>query len=248
MLIQSPGQAIPLTYAACSCGRRFPLSVSQRATLRRQVVARRWELIDGALTGARLATELIDNRWPSTAQSAWAKQGVVPVGYPAIHCATTPVGELTELVEEFGEHLRRIMRQASGIGLAANQVGVRVRALAHALPQIAPDVLVNPELISRGGCWEYREGCLSLQVEGSSATVVRPRRILLRAWTPSGDLVVIAASELLARVLQHELDHLDGIEYVQRLVGDEHDRVYRLLEKEGIDTSVMPALSDLPTG
>ncbi|MGK8505831.1 peptide deformylase [Nocardia asiatica] len=211
------------------------------------MVTTRWEPIDGALSGARLASELVDSRWPSNARSAWAKQGVVPVGYPVVHCATTPVGELSESVVEFGEHLRRIMRQASGIGLAANQVGVRVRVLAHALAEIAPDVLVNPELISRSGSWEYREGCLSLQVDGSSAVVVRPRRILLRAWTPSGELVVIAAGELLARVLQHELDHLDGIEYVQRLVGEEHDRVYRLLEKEGMNTSMMPVLSDLPT-
>jgi peptide deformylase len=242
VLIHSAGQLIPRGYSACSCGHRFTLAETEKRALGRHLGPSRWEAAEDALTGTRLVSELVDNRWPLTAEASWAKRGVVPVGNPAIHRGTKPVGEITATVAEFGEHLRLVMREANGVGLAANQVGAGVRVLAHALVEVAPDVLLNPVLLSARGRWDYQEGCLSLKVDGTRATVTRPRKVLVRAWTPTGDVVVIAASELLARVLQHELDHLRGIEYVQHLRGAERDRVYDVLERTGIDTSLMPSL------
>ena len=134
----------------------------------------------------------------------------------------------------------KVMRQAAGIGLAANQAGVGLRMLVHKLAPVAPQVLINPELLDGDGKWEYSEACLSLKLEGTAATVLRPKRITVRAVTIDGKPIVVNADELFARVLQHEIDHLDGIEYVQRVDGEDRLKIYRLIEDCGIDISCIP--------
>jgi peptide deformylase len=145
-------------------------------------------------------------------------------------------------VKELGEHMRTAMYRANGIGLASNQVGVRLRILVHKLIGAAPEILVNPVVLMARGSWRYSEGCLSLQVDGAAGIVKRPQRIMVAAHGIDGSRIALEADELLARILQHELDHLEGIEYVQQLDGDERDRVYDIMRKVGIDVSLMPPL------
>ena len=77
-------------------------------------------------------------------------------------------------------------------------------------------------------------------MDGTDAPVVRPKWIQIRARTLHGDVVEATLDEVVARICQHEIDHLDGIEYVQRLTGDDEERVYRTLATEGIDTAWLP--------
>ncbi len=133
-----------------------------------------------------------------------------------------------------------VMHQAQGIGLAANQVGAPVRMCTHKLGAVAPTTLINPEILKSAGVWEYTEGCLSLSVDGAAAPVVRPKTLLIRALTLDGRAFIANADELFARVLQHEVDHLNGIEYVQRLTGLERTRVYLVMNEHDIDHSWMP--------
>jgi peptide deformylase len=132
------------------------------------------------------------------------------------------------------------MRSARGIGLAANQVGVPVQVLIHKMDSVAPAMLINPTLLRQSGVWEYNEGCLSLKVDETAAPVRRPKSVMVRAATIEGKTIVLNADELLARVLLHEIDHLSGIEYVQRLVGRERSRVYQAMRERGIDVACMP--------
>lgn len=99
--------------------------------------------------------------------------------------------------------------QASvGIGLAANQIGVAKQMFVYSLGgQLR--ALFNPVILESSGEWSYREGCLSLP--GVYADITRPREILLEAVDIEGNTVNIEATDLLARLFQHEVDHLNGV-------------------------------------
>jgi peptide deformylase len=119
------------------------------------------------------------------------------------------------------DDLAETMYAAPGIGLAATQIGVPARAIALDVPgdEGRPGTgllkLVNPVIAERDGTIIWEEGCLS--VPDFTAPVERARRILLRAWTPDQKEIEIEAEELLAVAIQHELDHLDGKLFLDRL-------------------------------
>lgn len=223
-------------YAACSCGERFPPSEVPRelpeAATAYLAERRRPEPFLDEPAVARVVDEL----WPIDQESAWARDGVVPVGQAVLHEPTDQLDPLAPSLAALAARLLHTQEHAEGIGLAANQVGGPVRALAHNLPRVAPTILVNAVLLDSRDEWTYEEGCLSLHLDGSWAEVVRPKVVVVHADLTDGTQLVVEADELFARVLQHELDHLDGIEYVQRLTGREADRVYALLRETGIDT------------
>jgi len=123
--------------------------------------------------------------------------------------------ELRALVEDMLE----TMYDAPGIGLAAPQVGVSKRVIViDASSKTDPDqvvVLVNPEIVEAEGEVECDEGCLS--VPDYTATVKRSRRVAVRGHDPHGRPVQVEGEELLARALQHEIDHLEGTLFIDRL-------------------------------
>jgi peptide deformylase len=130
-----------------------------------------------------------------------------------------PVADIDGAIRELGERMLVTMAHAEGVGLAGPQVGAELRLFTHALDDLAPTVLVNPEIVESRGEWVYQEGCLS--IPGLYYDVVRPKEIHLRAWDLDGREVDIDADEMLARVCQHEIDHLDGVLFVDRLTGDD---------------------------
>jgi len=144
---------------------------------------------------------------------------------------------------DLAEHMIAVMKARNGIGLAANQVGVSVRVFVHALSNAAPEVLIDPVVLHSDGTWAYSEGCLSVQIPGSRSPLVRPKVVRVRATVLDGSVVEIEADELLSRVFQHEIDHLDGIEYVQRLTGCERDRVYKVMRDAGVDVRYIPTVA-----
>lgn len=130
-----------------------------------------------------------------------------------------PVSRVDDKIRELVRDLFETMRAASGVGLAATQIGVGKRVIvvdiSHVEPDLAPLALVNPEIVECRGLEEGTEGCLS--IPGVEGVVPRAESVLVKAQDEQGRPVQIPARGLLARVLQHELDHLDGILFIDRI-------------------------------
>lgn len=129
------------------------------------------------------------------------------------------------------------MHKANGMGLAAPQVGISQRIAVVEVPKESPDKdeagavvlyqLVNPEVMKQSeDSWEHQEGCLS--IPGWRGDVARPNRIVVRALDREGNRIKIEAEGMLARALLHEIDHLDGVLYIDKLISP--DRVWRVDE------------------
>ena len=116
---------------------------------------------------------------------------------------------------------------ADGVGLAANQVGVLKRVIALHLPEEEPYWLVNPEIIKSEGQREVEEGCLSLP--GYVGMVSRSVSVTARALDANGSKWRISTEELLAQALEHEIDHLNGIMFMDHLL--EHERLREVGEE-----------------
>ncbi|HEU5152833.1 MAG TPA: peptide deformylase [Iamia sp.] len=224
-------------WCTCSCGRRFPTSHPEAAEHLVPVDAPGEAVV---VAPGRSETWAGEGVWPADEQDPRAAVGVVPVETPVLHRPTEPVGRITPEIKAFAKHMVKVMHRAPGVGLAANQVGAPLRMFVQVHKRAMPEVLVDPEIRATEGTWTFTEGCLSLEVEDAHAPVDRPRIIQVRGRTLHGDVVEVTADEIVARICQHEIDHLDGIEYVQRLTGEHHERVYALMADDGIDTAVLP--------
>lgn len=140
-------------------------------------------------------------------------------GDQVLRRVASPVTEITDEIVDLAHRMLVTMELEEGVGLAAPQVGVSLRVFTHALDDLAPPVLINPEIVESRGEWTFQEGCLS--IPGLYYDVVRPKELHLRALGLDGEVIDIDADELLARVIQHEQDHLDGILFIDRIIGDD---------------------------
>jgi peptide deformylase len=140
---------------------------------------------------------------------------------PRLKRVSEPVGEITDAIRELARDMCEVMYDEPGIGLAAPQVGEAVRLIVvdtHWTEEDAerhPLVLVNPEIVEREGKITWNEGCLS--VPDFTAEVERAARVKLRARDLDDEPVEIDAEELQAVCFQHEIDHLDGILFIDRI-------------------------------
>lgn len=133
--------------------------------------------------------------------------GIRVLGDPILRMDTAPVAEVNDELKRLIDDMFTTMYAAEGIGLAAPQVG-RMERLAVVDVEGARYALINPEIVAREGSARAEEGCLSIpDVFGE---VERPQRITLRALDADGEPFELAADELLARCIQHEVDHLHG--------------------------------------
>lgn len=136
------------------------------------------------------------------------------LGSPALRTRSTEVETVDEAIRRLIDDLFETMDAAKGVGLAANQVGITTRvAVVEADGQRL--ALVNPVLRSPEGKAKSEEGCLP--IPDVYADVTRPERIVLEAIDREGQPYVIQAEGLLARAIQHEVDHLDGILFIDHL-------------------------------
>ena len=125
-------------------------------------------------------------------------------------------GKLVRLVDDMVE----TMYDAPGLGLAAPQVGVQKRLFVWDLNDgTGAHAMVNPEIVESDGEWVYEEGCLS--VPGLSWEIVRPKQVHVTGIDLDGNEVSFEADEIMARMLQHEIDHLDGVLLLDRLEEDQ---------------------------
>jgi peptide deformylase len=138
---------------------------------------------------------------------------------PALRTPARTVEDVDDEVRELAARMAEIMEQAHGVGLAAPQIGVPLRICVIDVSGGKRDgellSLVNPAFVEREGMQIEEEGCLSLP--GFNATVPRPARAVVRALDAEGRERIVEGTGLLARALQHEIDHLDGVLFIDRL-------------------------------
>lgn len=154
-------------------------------------------------------------------------------GASVLHAPAAPVGELTPEIDRLIADMIETMYGAPGIGLAAPQVGAPLRIFVVDL-SVGRDpkgliVMINPEWVERTGMQLEEEGCLS--VPGFNATVVRPDRAVVKGLDRDGKEQTLEGTGLLARAFQHEMDHLDGTLFIDRLRGIKREMIVRKIRK-----------------
>jgi len=158
---------------------------------------------------------------------------IVRYGDPVLHAPARPVDGIDDAVRQLLRDMVETMYAAPGVGLAAPQVGVPLRVIVIDTSVGAEPgqliQLVNPELLEREGEQRQEEGCLS--VPGFGGTPVRPARVVVRGLDPDGNESVHTGTELLARAFCHEIDHIDGLLFVDRLSPLKRDLMKRKLRK-----------------
>ena len=158
---------------------------------------------------------------------------ILRYGEEILHGAAASVTDVTPDIQQLIDDMVQTMYAAPGIGLAATQVGVPLRIfVADVSGGYTPGDLIafiNPELVEVGGTQYEDEGCLS--VPGFNATVARPARVVVKGLARDGGEQVVEGTGLLARCFQHEMDHLDGTLFVDRLRGLQKSLIVRKIKK-----------------
>ena len=139
--------------------------------------------------------------------------------------------EMNDEIDRLIDDMLYTMYEAPGIGLAAPQVGRNLRVIVADVSESRdqPVALINPEIIASDGMTEYEEGCLSLP--GIYAKVRRPARIRVRALNRDGKPIELEADDLLAICLQHEIDHLNGVLFIDHLSALKRNRLLQKYRK-----------------
>ena len=162
---------------------------------------------------------------------------ITKYGDPVLHGPAEPVAEIDDSIRTLLADMVQTMYAAPGIGLAAPQIGVPLRIIVVDL-SVGEDPsqliqLVNPEFVARDGEQREEEGCLSVPGFGGSPT--RPARVEIKGLAPDGTERTYQATELLARAFCHEIDHVDGLLFVDRLSPLKRDLIKRRLRRRARD-------------
>jgi peptide deformylase len=158
---------------------------------------------------------------------------ILKFGDTALHGPAAEVGEISGDILKLIDDMIDTMYAAPGVGLAAPQVGVPLRifvvdiSLGHNAGELM--VFINPTFVEREGMQLEEEGCLS--VPGFNATVARPLRAVVKGLDRNGEEQIVEGKELLARAFQHEMDHLDGMLFLDRVRGIKRDLIVKKIRK-----------------
>ncbi len=157
------------------------------------------------------------------------------VGDPVLRTRCPEVTEIDGALARLANDMITTMYDAPGVGLAANQVGVQKRMFVYDIQDgTGPKVVINPVLADFRGEWEYEEGCLS--VPGLYFPIVRPKEVHLTGYDLDGNEVSIEGDEILGRLLQHELDHLDGVLILDRTADEARKEALSVLRPRAMLT------------
>lgn len=142
-----------------------------------------------------------------------------------------PINDIDNNLQTLIDDMLETMYHTGGIGLAATQVNVHVRLLVidTSEEKNAPLCLINPEIISKDGEFEYKEGCLS--VPESYEKIIRPGHITVKGLDRNGKEIEIEANDLLSTCIQHEIDHLNGKLFIDYLSQLKRQRIKTKIEK-----------------
>jgi len=170
---------------------------------------------------------------PETVSAARKIYPIVKYGDPILERPTKPVTKFDAELEQLAEDMFASMYAASGVGLAAPQIGLTLRlAVVDVTTGKNPEakiVLANPEIIHAEGEKREEEGCLS--IPGFRGYVLRPQFVTIRAQNAKGESFEIRGEDLLARAFCHEIDHLNGILFIQHLSMLKRDLIKRKIKK-----------------
>lgn len=150
------------------------------------------------------------------------------VGDPVLKERATEVTDIDGALVNLVDDMLTTMYDAPGIGLAAPQVGISKRFFVYDLDE-DPQALFNPVITGTDGEWSYSEGCLS--IPGQYFEIVRPKQIEVTGIDLDGNVVSFEADELFARLIQHELDHLDGVLMLEHLDADQLKEAKKLIRE-----------------
>jgi peptide deformylase len=158
---------------------------------------------------------------------------IVRFGHPVLHAPASPVPEVDGSIVTLVHDMVETMYAAPGIGLAAPQIGVPLRVIVIDL-SVGEDNkqlirLINPEVVEKAGEQRHEEGCLS--VPGYAGSPVRPAKVTVKGLDLQGNESVFTATELLARAFCHEIDHLNGVLFIQHLSMLKRDLIKRKIKK-----------------
>ena len=145
------------------------------------------------------------------------------IGDPVLTKTCKEIKEITPKILELADDMLETMYEANGVGLAAPQVGILKRMVVIDIGD-GPILMINPEIIETSGTQTGDEGCLSLP--GKAGTVTRPNYVKVHAFDENMEEYEIEGTELMARAMCHEIDHLDGHLYVEKVEGQLHDVTY----------------------
>ena len=158
---------------------------------------------------------------------------ILRYGESLLHTPAAEVTEFDDTLQRLIDDMIETMYAAPGVGLAVTQVGVPLRVFVIDLSvgkttgQLI--AMVNPTFVEREGAQLEEEGCLS--APGFNATVMRPKRVVVKGFNRDGAEQTMEGTELLARAFQHEMDHLDGVVFIDRLRGIKRDLIVRKIQK-----------------
>jgi len=136
-------------------------------------------------------------------------------------------GSIQRLIDD----MIKTMQQTNGAGLAAPQVGVPLRVVVLQMPGEEPMAIVNPQIVKRSGEREVTEGCLS--VPGYYGEIKRSASVTVKGWDRQGKAIRIKATDLMAQALEHELDHLNGILYIDHI--ESPDKLHKIEPETGAE-------------
>ncbi len=139
------------------------------------------------------------------------------IGDPVLNKISKEVKEITPRVQDLIDDMFETMYESSGVGLAAVQVGILKRIIVVDTTGEDPMLLINPRILAQSGEQEGNEACLS--VPGKAGSVMRPSYVKVEAQDEELNTFIIEGEELVARALCHEIEHLDGHLYVERVIG-----------------------------
>ena len=186
---------------------------------------------EGQVEGEVIEHEDLDAETEARRQLALTQ--IRQYGDPVLRMRASELSSFDEDLARLVTRMRQLMHDARGVGLAATQVGVPKRLFVIDLSAGRDPkgliTMVNPRFVSLDGVQLEEEGCLS--IPGFNATVVRPAKATVSGFDRHGQPQTIEGTTLLARAFQHEMDHLDGKVFVDRLRGIKRDLIVRRIQK-----------------
>jgi len=139
------------------------------------------------------------------------------------------VSTIDSSIQRLIDDMVETMQQANGVGLAAPQVGVSLRVVVVQMPGEEPIAIINPKIVKRAGERGVTEGCLS--VPGYAGEIKRSVSVTVKGQDRQGKAIRLKATELMAEALEHELDHLNGILYVDHI--ESQDKLHKIEPETG---------------
>ncbi len=170
-------------------------------------------------------------RAPPASSEIMAIYPIRTFGDPVLRATAVEVTDDPQSLQRLIDDMLETMYEAPGVGLAAPQIGISKRVFVADIGE-GPLTMVNPEIVEVSGSWTFDEGCLS--VPGYYWAIRRPGYAKARGFDVHGEPVEFEGDELMGRVLQHEIDHLDGMLLLERLSRREKKQALRDIREDAL--------------